>query len=165
MIRGVQLKPFPATAKLLQKLKDLGQKGLLREADVVGSVTTITELALEAAKKSTPGPGKLRGMWGLTRWHRADFIRWTLRNSAADRAKGRDILGYLEFGTRPHVIMPKNAQALRFLIGNSPVFAKKVFHPGTKPYAMFANAENVVVDKLTELFNNIGKKVDAATKV
>jgi len=54
---------------------------------------------------------------------------------------------YLEFGTRPHTITPKAAQALRFAaspggarLTGSPragapvVFAKVVHHPGTKPY-------------------------------
>lgn len=53
---------------------------------------------------------------------------------------------YLEFGTRPHIIRPKSAQALRWASGGNarlsgaprsgaPVhFAKVVHHPGTKPY-------------------------------
>lgn len=35
-------------------------------------------------------------------------------------------------GTRPHVIRPRNAQALRFVIGGRVVYAKVVHHPGTK---------------------------------
>jgi hypothetical protein len=53
---------------------------------------------------------------------------------------------FLEFGTKPHIIRPKNAKALRWAsAGNSrlsgaprsgaPVmFAKVVHHPGTRPY-------------------------------
>jgi hypothetical protein len=36
-------------------------------------------------------------------------------------------------GTRPHIIRPKRAQALRFRIGGRVVFAKVVHHPGTRP--------------------------------
>lgn len=36
-------------------------------------------------------------------------------------------------GTRPHIIRPKNAQALRFRVGNRIVFARVVHHPGTRP--------------------------------
>lgn len=40
---------------------------------------------------------------------------------------------YMEYGTRPHVIMPVNAKALRFISGGQVVFAKMVNHPGTAP--------------------------------
>lgn len=36
-------------------------------------------------------------------------------------------------GTRPHVIRPVRAKALRFSIGGREVFATIVHHPGTKP--------------------------------
>ena len=35
-------------------------------------------------------------------------------------------------GTRPHIIRPRNAQALRFRVGNRIVFARVVNHPGTR---------------------------------
>lgn len=35
-------------------------------------------------------------------------------------------------GTRPHLIRPKNAKALRFRMGGRIVFAKVVRHPGTR---------------------------------
>jgi hypothetical protein len=38
----------------------------------------------------------------------------------------------IEFGTKPHVIEPKNAKALHFKIGGVDIFAKKVNHPGFK---------------------------------
>lgn len=39
-------------------------------------------------------------------------------------------------GTRPHVIRPRNAQVLRFVVGGRVVYAKVVHHPGTRarPY-------------------------------
>lgn len=42
---------------------------------------------------------------------------------------------YAEFvnnGTRPHIIRPKNAKVLRFTVGGQVVYAKVVHHPGTK---------------------------------
>ena len=36
-------------------------------------------------------------------------------------------------GTRPHLITPKRAQALRFTAGGRVVYARSVMHPGTKP--------------------------------
>lgn len=39
---------------------------------------------------------------------------------------------YVNDGTRPHVIRPKRARALRFVVGGQVVFARVVQHPGTK---------------------------------
>lgn len=36
-------------------------------------------------------------------------------------------------GTRPHMIVPKQAQLLRFSVGNRIVMTRQVRHPGTKP--------------------------------
>lgn len=35
-------------------------------------------------------------------------------------------------GTRPHIIRPKNAKALRFRVGGRIVYARVVHHPGTR---------------------------------
>lgn len=40
---------------------------------------------------------------------------------------------YVTGGTRPHIIRPRRAQALRFTVGGRVVYAKFVMHPGTKP--------------------------------
>lgn len=36
-------------------------------------------------------------------------------------------------GTRPHLIRPRRAKALRFTVGGRVVYAKVVHHPGTRP--------------------------------
>ena len=41
---------------------------------------------------------------------------------------------FVENPTRPHVIRPRRAKALRFEVGGQVVFAAKVMHPGTKGY-------------------------------
>lgn len=40
---------------------------------------------------------------------------------------------YVIGGTRPHVIRPVRARALRFTVGAQTVYAKVVMHPGTQP--------------------------------
>ena len=47
---------------------------------------------------------------------------------------------YVLGGTRPHVIRPVRARALRFTVGGRTVHAKVVFHPGTKPNNFLAEA-------------------------
>ncbi|WP_329173335.1 hypothetical protein [Streptomyces sp. NBC_01477] len=47
---------------------------------------------------------------------------------------------YVLDGTRPHVIRPRRARALRFQSGGSTVFAKVVYHPGTRPNNFLARS-------------------------
>lgn len=39
---------------------------------------------------------------------------------------------FVEFRTKPHIILPRNAKVLRFVVGGVTVYAKKVKHPGSK---------------------------------
>ena len=43
-----------------------------------------------------------------------------------------DYARFVNDGTAPHIIRPRNAQALRFRIGGRVVYAKVVHHPGTR---------------------------------
>lgn len=47
---------------------------------------------------------------------------------------------FVHQGTRPHVIRPRNASALRFEVGGRRVFASSVNHPGTRPRPFLTNA-------------------------
>lgn len=62
--------------------------------------------------------------------------------SAIQRGPGGDFRGvitlshpaalYILHGTRPHLIRPVRARALRFTVGGRVVYAKLVHHPGTR---------------------------------
>lgn len=56
---------------------------------------------------------------------------------AAQAITGREgvtpYLGYVMYGTGPHVIRPSRGKALRFVSGAGVVFATKVNHPGNRP--------------------------------
>lgn len=52
-------------------------------------------------------------------------MRWTVGSDVEYAAMVND-------GTRPHKIRPKNAKALRFVVGGRVVYARVVNHPGTK---------------------------------
>lgn len=47
---------------------------------------------------------------------------------------------YVEFGTAPHIIEVKNAEALHWKSGGEDHFAKRVHHPGTRPNPFIRNA-------------------------
>lgn len=71
----------------------------------------------------------------------APFKTGTLRNSITAVVTSDDeititMVGYakyVEFGTPPHVIRPKNAKSLHWKNGAKDVFAGEVHHPGTRP--------------------------------
>jgi hypothetical protein len=46
----------------------------------------------------------------------------------------------IDLGAKPHVIRPRRARALRFITRGKLVFARKVNHPGNKPYRFLYNA-------------------------
>jgi hypothetical protein len=77
--------------------------------------------------------------------------------TSAETKATANYAAFVELGTRPHVIRPRNRKALRFAVGGnarltgSPrsgapvVFARKVNHPGTKPKPyMVPGAEKAV---------------------
>jgi len=56
---------------------------------------------------------------------------WTLRPQFVV-GSNVDYAEYVHDGTRPHVIRPRNARALRFVVGGQVVYARVVHHPGTR---------------------------------
>ena len=52
---------------------------------------------------------------------------------------------YVEFGSNPHVIEPKDKKALKFEVGGETVIVKKVWHPGVRPTYF---VRNTILNKL-----------------
>jgi len=70
---------------------------------------------------------------------------WKIKENRASVGKIVNRVPYapfMEFGTSAHVILPRKARALRFKPKGSAkfVFAKRVLHPGTKPFRMTKKA-------------------------
>lgn len=73
-------------------------------------------------RKSPRVTGELASSWQLT--SQGDTV--IVEN---DTPQARFVVD----GTRPHVILPVNANALSFYVNGTHVFAKRVNHPGTAP--------------------------------
>lgn len=56
---------------------------------------------------------------------------WTLRPRFTV-GSNVEYAAYVNDGTRPHIIRPRNARALRFMVGGQVVYARVVHHPGTR---------------------------------
>lgn len=60
---------------------------------------------------------------------------------------------YVELGTRPHIIRPVRASALRFEVEGQIVFAKLVRHPGTRPQPFIWETAEAVEREVERLWS------------
>ena len=97
---------------------------------------------------------------GALRHSKTGALVQSLYNRAipTGRAVGHDTqrapyAGYVNLGTRPHVILPKNKKALRWVRGNKFAFAKKVNHPGYRGDAYLINAATLAVREFAAAVN------------
>lgn len=68
--------------------------------------------------------------------------------------------GYVEFGTKPHEIKPKSPSGvLKFKVGGTWVYTKKVHHPGTKAQPYVRPAFEAWVDSLGTMAAEANVKV------
>lgn len=58
----------------------------------------------------------------------------------------------VEFGAKPHDILPKNGKALHFMMRGIPITVKKVHHPGSKGYFMFTQAFEANIKQVQDSF-------------
>ena len=80
-----------------------------------------------------------------------------LRNSIVVTTEGStifirmvDYAYFVEFGSVPHIIKPKDKQALKFKAGGKEVFAKVVKHPGSRPNPFIRNTLNNKIGKIIQ---------------
>ena len=66
----------------------------------------------------------------------------------------------VEYGAKPHDIVPKNGKALMFMMRGVPVFAKRIRHPGSKGVFMFQRAYDA---NLSQVQSDFGQFVDHIT--
>jgi len=105
-----------ADLKIVVSRLEKAVRGLLRE---------LASFAEEEMRRQAPErTGRLR---------RSIRKRLNLAALEAEVAPTVEYAVYVEVGTRPHVIRPVRAQALRFEVEGEIVFARLVRHPGTKP--------------------------------
>ncbi len=73
------------------------------------------------------------------------------------KVTGNAVAGYQEYGTKPHVILPKNKPYLVFKTKDGRIIrTKKVNHPGTKPQPFIRPAVNEVMEDLGDKLGRMG---------
>ena len=119
----IEIDASHGTAKI-QRMIEIIKEVRAKQAALGGTFLKVIE---DRTPKKT---GDTRNSWTL---HvlRDDIqeVRWSIRPDGREK-----IVEYLEYGTRPHIIVPKVAGGvLVFEVGGETVFSKLVHHPGTKP--------------------------------
>lgn len=70
---------------------------------------------------------------------------------------------FVHWGTRPHVIRPKNKRVLRWVNGGEFIFAKVVHHPGYKGDPYLVNARTAISRRFSQIardsFNSVRRRV------
>lgn len=69
---------------------------------------------------------------------------------------------YVEFGTKPHIIMPKDKKALSWKKDGVDYIAKLVHHPGTRPQPF---VRNTFYHKLNDIVAKAAKHLPPGTEV
>lgn len=109
----------------------------------------IGSFALKHVRQLTPGKGVVRAMWN-PQYHADDKGRIdTIIIYNTWSGEPKELIRFLEKGTKPHVIEPKPENRRQRLVFFWPVvsrmvFARKVHHPGTVPYRMVELTEAVL---------------------
>lgn len=101
-----------------RKLRDLGGRG---SGLMVREITTRA-----AAIASTTAPGSMKQKV-------RPIISGSKNNPFGIIMVDHPAATFVINGTKPHDIFPKNKKVLRFTVGNTVIYSKKVSHPGTKP--------------------------------
>ena len=112
---------------------------LSRFAAIQPSPKLMRDLALTAVREQKKIVPRKTGNLGRS------IVVGRVTDTYAETVATANYAAYVELGTRPHVIRPRNKKVLRFAprgsgrlsgsprSGGSVVFARRVNHPGTKP--------------------------------
>lgn len=98
----------------LRAIIERAERALPRIIDFLAEAIEVYAWALAPRRTGRLASGIRRGGTGLQRYVTV----------------GAPYAAYVEYGTRPHVIYPRRARALRFVVDGEVVYAKYVHHPG-----------------------------------
>lgn len=113
-------------AGFIGRLRQLITRGRKLTAE---QMEDLANRAFDSIQEKTPVlTGRAIEAWKLIK--RSPF-NYTIINNV-------DYVVYLEYGTKPHLIYPKNAAILAWVNRSTgeTIFSQLVQHPGTRPYAM-----------------------------
>jgi hypothetical protein len=112
-------------------------------------IRKIAEQAFHAVMVRTPGIGVVRSKWKIAyNYNTQGMMDQAIIYNTYDP---QEVLTFLEFGTKPHVINPGKKGFLAFEVDGRFIVTKKpVHHPGTIAYNMITDTHRILETKKTE---------------
>lgn len=102
-------------------------------------------------------PGRFKNQTGNLR---RSILKGKVRWDYGEVGTNEKYAAPVEFGTRPHTIYPKNRRFLAFKSkSGGMIFARKVNHPGSKPYPFMRPAFERNQGKITNIFGSVGLRI------
>lgn len=148
----------PATVKVeirgLERLqRRLDEAGRKRLSDEMRAATGTSVLLVEAEAKERV-PQKSRALFRSIAGTALSTPGGTIRGVVKAGGEGVAYARFVEFGTKPHVILPRRKRALRWRIpgGRGFRFARRVQHPGTKPQPYMIPALDASRARIAKIF-------------
>lgn len=124
-----------------QLMRTFNRAPAVASAEYKKSLERIAAKVTSEAQKLSP-VGKHKGGGNLRQ-----SIRYAPYGSYAYMVRVNASYGaYVEYGTKPHLIVPKTKKALAFNVGGNRVITKRVNHPGTKAQPFFRPAIKIAED-------------------
>lgn len=150
-----------------QKIRSIHDKlESINVGEWAGDIDDLVTRSYRRVKELTPKQsGVLRESWKWTKERagkHATYV-WIIYNERENDSPG--ILKFMEYGTKPHKIVPKYKQLLAFRDkGGNLIFAKHVSHPGTRPYAMVAITKSEYAGKIGQVSQKWANQLKALWK-
>jgi hypothetical protein len=144
-----------------RQLDDIARELLSTRQHFGVAAWSLTSSAIEFLKKTTPrsreGTDHIADYWGRVALKSPEgFIETIIIRNTHPRSA--EILPFLEFGTRPHLIPGR--PILRFELDDGTViFTRLVHHPGTKPYKMVQQARAALEQQIIVMEDEIRSRI------
>lgn len=111
--------------------------------------------------RTRQGRTDIKALWKMEHTRRGTVESYVIENTYRDQ----NVILWMEEGTRAHIIRPKKpGGSLRWIneASGAAIYAKVVFHPGTRAYHMLDRTQPYVQGKLNEYIEatlKMGKKI------
>lgn len=148
---------FTIELDMTQFAEEIEQTLRIWDAHIVESVK-LAEYFHNVIRQRTPvKTGQTRDSWTIHIHKAGDLLLWEISPDGRENE-----VTWLEFGTKPHVILPKNENGvLVFEKEGETVFTRHVFHPGTKPLGIVRVTQDEVDKSMEELVQRMHDKIRA----
>jgi len=110
--------------------------------------------------RTQEGRTDIKKLWRVTHSRKGRVESFIIHNIYPKK----EVLIFIEEGTRPHTIFPVRTKALHFYWRGSEVFTKRVDHPGTEGAEMVGRTEKELNSMVNFYINDTERQIDKLWK-